>query len=420
MPRSLTLRKRQTPRPKLKAAPKGASPVKRRAGSKRPALAKLALASKKPASKRGLFAKRIKLSPRISPRYSLNKKGKSPPARAPAKRGRRKEKVPKWQQFIKTKVAIILMIGITGVLVCFSTTQALAVNVTVHGANYEGPVPTSIPEILSPLDGAVLTSLPVPVTGTCEAGPGYFIKLFRNGVFAGSGICQNNATFSIDVQLFPGNNTLIAHSANGANIEGPESSSITVTYYPPAPAAITTPQTKAPGNAFYVSPEYFLLASNTGEEVSESFKFLGGTKPYRMTIIWGDGYSDTKENINADTVAFKHVYKSRANIREDFTINVKANDAGNQFATMQLFAVMNDPAIGAQIINKPVEPAGVYRNIILRNLRYAWPAYIVLLLMGLCFYIGERRGESIVLSMYRESRRRKVKRQKVMRNRLPA
>lgn len=89
------------------------------------------------------------------------------------------------------------------------------------------PPPTTPATISFPRDGAVITDLPVTVTGICPNG--LLVKLFKNNVFAGAGQC-NNGSFSIQIDLFSGRNELVARVYDDLDQAGPDSNIVTVTF----------------------------------------------------------------------------------------------------------------------------------------------------------------------------------------------
>src|ERR1700752_5517861 len=52
--------------------------------------------------------------------------------------------------------------------------------------------------IVTPSNGAVITTLPVTVSGLCPAG--VLVKIFSNNVFVGSTVCSNGS-YSVQVDL---------------------------------------------------------------------------------------------------------------------------------------------------------------------------------------------------------------------------
>jgi hypothetical protein len=317
---------------------------------------------------------------------------------------------------------VALLLLMVGVLLIASTVQAMAATIDVHAEIAGTPPPTDKAVILSPANGQHLTGIPVPVTGTCQVGPGYFVKLFRNDIFSGSAACTGSGTFTISSDLFAGQNKLTAYIADALNRDGPVSDTVTVFYDPPVvPPAVTDTETGTPsGNPvssgtghpkaseqFYVSPDYYFAAAFSGQTIKKEFKIIGGQKPYTVSIIWGDGNTSRTEKVTDLTIHATHIYTTKANMRTYFPIIIEVRDARGVKASLQVFAILNDPTIAGLTKSKPFETTGVYSNILLHHLMFAWPAYVLLLVMALCFWLGERRGYSLAYSTVAINRRQR-------------
>lgn len=301
--------------------------------------------------------------------------------------------------------ALLLMVG---VLLTAMTLQVRAADVTVT-AVANGPAPIQPAVILSPENGARFTDSSIPVSGTCE--PGYYVKLFRNGIFSGAAICTDGGTFSITTDLFVGRNDLEARTFNVADNEGPRSPKVTV-YYDlpgaiPSPPGTYQPSGKPDAESpFYLNTEYFFKAAYTGQRLTWDFDIFGGEGPYTAYIVWGDGYSDVKPAINGKQFAIEHSYSSLKDKREYFSVTVRVQDARGHRASLQLIAIMNDPnVIGGALVRPdsggPISPSSLFSGV----LKLVWSAYGIVLLMGICFWLGERRGVSVARTFYRRRRR---------------
>ena len=284
------------------------------------------------------------------------------------------------------------------------TLQVRAATVTVTAvANGNTSVQAAV--ILSPEQGDRFTSSSVPVSGTCE--PGYYIKLYRNEIFSGATLCADGGTFSIITDLFMGRNDLQARTFNVADNEGPASSIVTVYYdspttEPESPAGTPSQPggSSGPTNApFYLSTEYFFKAAYSGQTIKWDFKVFGGQGPFTAYAAWGDGYSDVITGVEGDTFSFGHAYKTLKEQREYFSVTFRLIDARGRTASLQLVSIMNDPHVISGALVRPNDPsplgnaAGWFSGM----LKAAWSAYGFVLLMGLCFWLGEKRGESLMM-----------------------
>ena len=89
------------------------------------------------------------------------------------------------------------------------------------------PAPTTAATITIPRSGQAFTTLPVTVSGICPNG--LLVKLFKNNVFAGSVQC-NNGSYSMIIDLFDGQNDLVARVYDALDQAGPDSNIVTVSY----------------------------------------------------------------------------------------------------------------------------------------------------------------------------------------------
>lgn len=307
---------------------------------------------------------------------------------------------------------LLLMIG---VLLASVTLQVRAADITVT-AVANGPAPVQPAVILSPEHDDRFTDPSIPVTGTCQAG--YYIKLFRNEIFSGATLCTDGGTFSITTDLFEGRNDLQARTFNIADDEGPSSAIVTVWYDPPLPPdpGVPTvpgqpsvpPAARPPGQApFYLSTEYFFKAAYSGQRITWEFEIFGGQGPFTAYAVWGDGFSDTVQNIEGNKFTIEHSYNTLKEKRGYFSVTVRVHDAYGRRASLQLIAIMNDRNVIGGALVRPGDGglAAASARALSNVLKFVWSAYGIIILMGICFWLGERRGYSVRDALYRRRRR---------------
>ena len=76
----------------------------------------------------------------------------------------------------------------------------------------------------SPTTGQSFTVNPITVEGTCPAKT--LVKVFKNGVLAGSTPCQASGRFTIPIDLLIGKNDLTALAYNANDDPGPDSPAV--------------------------------------------------------------------------------------------------------------------------------------------------------------------------------------------------
>ena len=241
-------------------------------------------------------------------------------------------------------------------------------SIGIEGA-VPGPPPESAATINTPISGQTFTSLPITVSGTCE--PGLMVEVYKNDVFSGVDECAQNGTYSVDIDLFFGENELIVRVRDLLGQAGPDSNIVTVIYNPPVEQS---------GRDF--PAQQLLLTSTTsfrgvdpGSEIVFPIALSGGIGPYAISITWGDGSSDVMSRSDTGSFNLRHVYDQPGVYR----MVVKATDDTDTVAFLQLVAVVNgEPGEAAD----STAAARIITNVVL------WPLFIILPLVPIAFWMG--------------------------------
>jgi hypothetical protein len=137
----------------------------------------------------------------------------------------------------------------------------------------------------------------------------------------------------------------------------------------------------------------------------------GGLSPYALHVNWGDGKYSTMVQKDATTFSISHTYKSAGTgEHQDFTVKIQGADSAGQTAFLQLMAVVKNKALptGMATVNG-ASPTGL--RLLLDNtkrwLLIAWPAYTLIVLMTISFWLGERE-ELLVLRRKISTRHRQA------------
>lgn len=271
-----------------------------------------------------------------------------------------------------------------GVFLASFTWSALAA--TSGGDQYAvmavvpGPRPTSPAVITSPSNGQNFAANPVTVEGTCPAKS--LVKIFTNGILAGSILCDASGHFRVPIDLVIGRNDLTARPYNALDQEGPESPTVTVTL------------TQAPGT-FGFSDELIIQSVNyyrgtmPGQEIVWPIVLVGGQAPYAVSIDWGDGTSDVVTRLAPGPFTVKHTYQKTGGYLGSFPLIIRAADAAGHTAYLQLTTIVN--------ASTAVNDKGGAIATATSSWLVIWPLWILLLLMILSFWLGERREKKIML-----------------------
>lgn len=246
-----------------------------------------------------------------------------------------------------------------------------------------GEAPTVAATIDVPRDGQRFSASPVTFAGTCPAQT--LVEIFKNDIFAGSTFCTNDGTYTLDVDLLIGQNTIVARVYDTLNQPGPDSNLITVFYdaLPPQAGPLTSfdfggPQLLLNTDAVFrgVFPE---------QELSVPVDILGGTAPYAMNIQWGD--STNKVVPRNDNLSFNisHIYNKPGT----YQITLQATDAVGRVAFLSVAAIVNGQPDVAAVASTD---SGTVPN----QLLLLWPLYTGAAAVVMSFWLGERREKKIL------------------------
>lgn len=242
-----------------------------------------------------------------------------------------------------------------------------------------GPRPTKPAIITSPTNGQVFTTNPVTVTGTCPTRS--LVKIFTNGILVGSIICGTSERFSLPVDLVIGKNDLTALPFNALDEQGPTSPTVTVTLNQP-------PGGLGFSSELILQSENYYRGTEPGVEIVWPIVIVGGQAPYAVSVDWGDGSSDLIPRDAPGAFTAKHTYqKTGSGYLGSFPLIIRATDAAGHTAYLQLTTLVNSSKGGGSTI--PTAQTITQFWII-------WPLWIVLLLMIISFWLGERREKHIM------------------------
>lgn len=241
-----------------------------------------------------------------------------------------------------------------------------------------GPRPTTPAIITTPTNGQAFQANPIDIAGTCPDKS--LVKVFSNGIFMGSAICDASRRFKLQSDLVIGKNDLTALPFNALNQSGPESPTVGVTL-------------AFPGGGLGFSQQLLLQSSNfyrgalPGEQITWPLEIVGGVSPYALSFDWGDGTDDLLTRTQAGPFELKHTYQKVGGYLGTYPLIIRATDAAGNKAFLQLTSIVNSPK-GAGSSSKALT--------LTPNFMFIWPLWIVLLLMILSFWFGEKREKKIM------------------------
>lgn len=188
------------------------------------------------------------------------------------------------------------------------------------------PPPTTAATISIPRSGQVFNTLPVTVSGICPNG--LLIKLFKNNVFAGSVQCTNGS-YSLIIDLFDGQNELVARVYDALDQAGPDSNVVSVTYNADKPRF---------NGRVSLTSTYAKKGANPGQVLIWPIAISDGSGPYAISVDWGDGKPpDLISQAFPGTFNIQHVYDNPG----IYNIIIKATDNDGGVAYLQLVGIAN-------------------------------------------------------------------------------
>lgn len=271
--------------------------------------------------------------------------------------------------------AFVFVVAAAGVLIFNPPVFSQVENPQGGSMGVEGQVPGPPPEdaatINTPVDGQTFSSIPVTVSGTCE--PEVIVELYKNDIFAGSANCADNGTYETEIDLFIGENELMARVRDLLGQSGPDSDTITVNYEPDVEESDRT----LPSQQLLLTSTVTFKGVNPDSELRFPVTLSGGEGPYAISASWGDGNNDVLSRSDTGNFDLRYTYDQPGVYR----IVIKATDESESTAFLQLVAVVDgEPVEGAEDSG----PTRVIEEYI------TWPFLVTLPLIPLAFWFGLR------------------------------
>jgi hypothetical protein len=243
--------------------------------------------------------------------------------------------------------------------------------------------PTTPATITSPTDQQHVTTSPLHVTGTCPAGT--LVEIYKNDIFAGSTICSDKGTYSLDVDLLFGTNKIIARIYDVLNQAGPDSATVTVTYdVLPTQSTALTPLDLG-GTQLLLNTSAVFRGTFPGQELTIPLSIIGGAPPYAVNILWGDNGNTIVPRNNNESFNTGHNYAKAGT----YQISIQATDAAGRVAFMTVASIVNGQPASATGSVAPATWTG-------SQLLVLWPLYASAVSTLVSFWLGERREKHLL------------------------
>lgn len=283
--------------------------------------------------------------------------------------------------YIKQNFKVWLLIALP--LLFISPTVFALTNPHSTGVGLQGtvsaPPPTQAASIVSPANGASFTAVPITITGSCPAN--VLVKIFKNNVFSGAVACQNGS-YSIQVDLFSGQNDLKATVFDSLNQAGPDSNIVTVSYN----GTIANP---ALSSLVTLTSNYGQRGANPKEQLSWPIIVSGGTPPYAVSVDWGDvTLADVYSIPAVGEFTINHTYQQSG----VYKVLIKAVDKNDTAAFLQLSGVANGQVTQSSVAGASTTKTSTINPLSWQILSFSFAAIIV------TFWLGRGYGTKNVKS----------------------
>ncbi len=168
---------------------------------------------------------------------------------------------------------------------------------------------------------------------------------------------------------------------------------------------LTPATTMAPS----IQTNYQYQARRVGQPFTWDMNIAGGQPPYSLSVEWGDGTTTRSTQPDRSTFTLSHPYK----VAKEYVVTITAVDAAGSIARLQLVAVVNHlaPVTAGTVIGGT--PMSSLLGSIRQRLWLIWPAYIVVVLMVIGYWLGEREEYQQLMLGRRPARRAIVRTSRV-------
>jgi len=181
-----------------------------------------------------------------------------------------------------------------------------------------------------------------------------------------------------------------ATTPDGRTLVYPEFEVQVTTQAPPNPSRPAT---------FKIGSSYAYSVYAVGQTVSYDVHVGGGNAPYAFTVLWGDGANATIIRQNANTFTISHKYGwINASSKVD-TLKIQGISADGQASALQFSVPLRNPGFHGTIAG--ITTSTKFYSMIEPWLWLLWPGYIIVILLGISFWLGEREEMRRLMSLHR-------------------
>jgi hypothetical protein len=275
-------------------------------------------------------------------------------------------------QKIQTSLKLTMALAFIAGALVWASPRTLAITQQSSSVGLQGRVPAPAPSAPATIDvprgGQSFSSLPITVSGFCVNGT--LVEIYKNNVFGGSAECQNGS-YRLQIDLFDGQNDLVAKEFDDLNQSGPDSAVITVSFVSTLPSI---------GPRVSLTSQFSKRGANPGAILSWPVTLSGGNGPFAISVDWGDKTNpDLISQQIGGLLNLQHTY-AQAGV---YNVLVRASDANGNVAFLQLVGIGNGP-----IQQSTTKSSGLVTNE--KTKVVLWPIIVLFVFMIIAYWIGQK------------------------------
>ena len=286
---------------------------------------------------------------------------------------------------------LALLVTAVGVMLMAFSALAFAADPPPQSSSIglTGTLPAKPPKVAAvitvPKGQQHFTTSPITVSGTCPAAT--LVEIYKNNIFAGSTPCTDAGTFSLQIDLLYGANSLTAQVYDVLNQAGPLSDPVNVFYDATQAQAASLSFLNFSGAQLVLNTTAIYRGSFPRQTLNVPINIIGGTQPFAVNVQWGDSSNKIIPRGDNSTFNASHSYQKAGT----YKITVQATDSQQQVAFLTVAAVINGQpsAIAITNVSNVSKP-------LLNKLLVLWPLYAIIVTLVVSFWMGERREKRIL------------------------
>jgi hypothetical protein len=150
-----------------------------------------------------------------------------------------------------------------------------------------------------------------------------------------------------------------------------------------------------PGDPLLLRTDYHYEVHLARQAVDLVLGVTGGSAPYNVSTDWGDGTTTKLTRTDTSPFTVSHTYPTLASANKNYAVLVRATDARGTVSLVQLSVVVKGDGITLLASNATI---GGFLDGLHHWLWLILPSYVVVVLMAIGYYLGEREEYRVLLA----------------------